>query len=493
MAEGNQIEPRVGVYNYHNFNSGINMYESVARTILTNPENTSTLGVAFAYNVDFDDVYGHIKTRRGSQVKGGQLSQSGKVRGVFSLRSFGTSTPLAALDTGGTVDMYYYNGSWVKSAGWQNQTDNIHRFAQMNNTVFVVNGADEMQETANGDTFSQTNSLTGVSNLQYITRYRGRILAMDGKATVFFSSIVDPDTSPFITWPNENFITINPEDGGYASGFAEVDGILLVFKNNGYYRVDITSSSVQPDNLYQVGAVSQEAIAVGRGMCFFYSGKAVYVTNGTDHPQEISRPVRDLIRRISSYDNVVMTANEEFMYMACGNITTADNTTYANVVLRYSINNDAWTLFSYPFPIYSMFYIENKTEFIVGSQDYVYNIEVDSPTDLGNGISFSVRLNDFDANDRSQQKSILKRLTVFTRDNTSSQITIIPVINTRETQKLTRPIVQDISIHSINPSLNGHYFKIYWEGTSYDKRTIFEGATFNYKYLRGREDSHNRI
>lgn len=491
MSEANKIEPRIGVHSYHNFNSGINMYESVARTILTNPENVSTMGVAFAYNIDFDDVYGHMKTRRGSQVRGGSLP--GDVQGLFSLREFGTSIPMAAINTGGSTDMYYYNGSWIQSTGWQNKVNNKHRFAQMNGTVFVVNGADQMQETNNGDTFSQTNSFTSMSNLPYITRYRGRIIAMDNQATIYFSTIVDPNSSPFITWPSENFITINPEDGGYAAGFAEVDGGLLVFKNNGYYRVDITSSSVQPDNLYEVGAVHQEAIAVGRGMCFFYSGKAVYVTNGTDRPQEISRPVRDLIRRIVSYEDVYMSANEEFMYMACGNITTKDNTTYVNVVLRYSINNDAWTLFSYPSPVYHMFYIENQQELLAGSNNNVYEIEVDTPTDSGSGISFSARLNDFDANDRSQQKSLLQRFTVFTRDNTSSQMTIIPVINTRETQRLTLPIVQDISIHSINPSLNGHYFKVFWEGTTHEKRVTFEGARFNYKYLRGREDVSNRI
>jgi hypothetical protein len=235
--------------------------------------------------------------------------------------------------------LQYWNGSaWTASTGWTSKGLGQHRFAQLGGSLFVVNGVNDMMSSTNGASWVTTNCPTSLV-LSYITRYRGRLVAMTTNGTVYFSSIINPSVSPFITWtPSTDFFRVNPDDGGYASGFATVGNVLLIFKNNGFYRTDITNEFVVPDDLYQVGAISQEAITVSQGMCFFYSGTSIYKTDGSAYPQDIARTIQAYIDLISNKSDVYMTSNEHYVYLEVGSIVI-DGITYSNVVFRYSIRN----------------------------------------------------------------------------------------------------------------------------------------------------------
>ena len=219
---------------YRQFEAGIISPDSIARDKI---KGTTQNSVAFAYNVDFDSIMGYIKGRKGSIKIGSSISGVEDIQGISALRTFTSNIPVVATSNGSNSNMYYWNGSaWTASTGWTSKGLGKHRFAQLGGSIFVVNGVNDMMSSTNGASWVTTNCPTSLV-LSYITRYRGRIIAMTTSGTVYFSSIINPAVSPFITWTTAtNFFIVNPDDGGYASGFATVGNVLLIFKNNGFYK-----------------------------------------------------------------------------------------------------------------------------------------------------------------------------------------------------------------------------------------------------------------
>jgi hypothetical protein len=162
--------------------------------------------------------------------------------------------------------LYYYDnatGIWTASSpglgSWDNTVKN--RFAVLGGHAFITNSVNGMRDSADANTWGTTNSIP-TRKPSLIFRYAGRMLAA-GDPTyndrVFFSSIIDPASSPFITWDIDpssgDWIDVNPDDGGYITGFSETSTFVLVFKNNYLYRMDSISKTVDPESIFNVGAV----------------------------------------------------------------------------------------------------------------------------------------------------------------------------------------------------------------------------------------------
>jgi hypothetical protein len=460
---------------YKDFSKGIISPKNISRDLLGEGS------VQFAMNIDFDEVYGHATARKGSIQVGSAISGATDIYGINAIRTFNSNIPVVAVRDGSASRMYYWNGSaWTASTGWTGKGLGKHRFASLNGSIFVVNGTNDMMSSTNGASWVTTNCPTSLV-LSYITRYRGRLFGLTPAGVLYFSSIVNPSANPFITWTTAtDNIIINPDDGGYASGFALVGSSLLVFKNNGFYRVDATNSAVTPDDLYHVGAISQEAITVAKGIVYFYSGTAVYTTNGTLDPQEISRPIQHIIEAIPDDNEVYMTSNEQFVYMFVGDLNL-EGEGYSNVVLRYSIRSDSWTLYSYPYKLKGLYYNDKDNTIYGGGVNLIYKIEQNDTTDNTNIIPYSLVMQEMDSGSRAYPVSIQGTgIHVFTKNGLNSRITTVFFGEGGERLE-TREIDNEFKNFIQKPQEQGRYFDLTWSGVIKDKRPVFEGIEVNYK------------
>lgn len=457
---------------YRQFDAGIISPESIARDKIKGSTQNS---VAFAYNVDFDSTMGYVKARKGSIKIGASISGVTDIQGISALRTFSSNIPVIATSNGTNSNMYYWNGSaWTASTGWTSKGLGQHRFAQLGGSIFVVNGANDMMSSTNGASWVTTNCPTSLV-LSYITRYRGRLIAMNTNGTVYFSSIINPAVSPFITWTTgTDFFRVNPDDGGYASGFATVGNVLLIFKNNGFYRADITNEFVVPDDLYQVGAVSQEAITVSQGLCYFYSGTSIYKTDGAAYPVDIGRTIQYYIDLISNKSDVYMASDEHYIYLEVGNLTI-NGLTYSNVVFRYSIRSDSWTIFGYPYRVKQVFYNDKDNKIYAGSSNNIYEIEGNYLNDNNTKIPYEVVFQELDGGMRGMTKSINNNIAIYSKYANGSSITI----TNDEGKQDTVGIVSEYKV--ARPfNIHGNWFNIKWSGVVNNKLPIFEGVDIFY-------------
>ena len=457
---------------YRQFEAGIISPDSIARDKI---KGTTQNSVAFAYNVDFDSIMGYIKGRKGSIKIGSSISGVEDIQGISALRTFTSNIPVVATSNGSNSNMYYWNGSaWTASTGWTSKGLGKHRFAQLGGSIFVVNGVNDMMSSTNGASWVTTNCPTSLV-LSYITRYRGRIIAMTTSGTVYFSSIINPAVSPFITWTTAtNFFIVNPDDGGYASGFATVGNVLLIFKNNGFYRADITNEFVVPDDLYQVGAVSQEAITVAQGLCYFYSGTSIYKTDGAAYPVDIGRTIQNYLDLISNKSDVYMSSNEHFVYLEVGNIVI-NGLTYSNIVFRYSIRSDSWTIYGYPYRVKHIFYNDKDNKIYAGSVNNIYEIEGNYVNDNNTAIPYEVLFQELDGGMRGMTKSINNNLAIYTKYANGSSIGL-------ENDEGKKEEAYVVSEHRVARPFNlqGNWFNVKWSGIIGSKLPIFEGIDVFY-------------
>ncbi len=331
--------------------------KDIVSTLLV-PENS----VANSTNVNFDEVVGSGKVRPGTVKLGGTVQDGGIPRGLANfVGKYGTpNLVLAVFSDGMNSTLYYYDTAWHTSMLTMLNAGVKNRFAVLGGSSFITNTVDGMKDSTDGNTWGTTNSISTYKP-STLFRYQAQMLA-SGDPTypdrVFFSSVVDPTTSPFITWnvntTTGDWIDVNPDDGGYVTGFSESSTFLLVFKNTGMYRMDTVNKTVNPDNIFNVGAVSQEAITLCQGITYFFSGVDIRRTNGSDYPEQISRfGVQDFIDAIptTSWPEVAAGTDQINVYFAIGNVTLNKNQTnersYTNVILKYSPRDQNWSVHSY--------------------------------------------------------------------------------------------------------------------------------------------------
>lgn len=326
------------------------------------PENS----VSNSININFDEIIGSAKVRAGT-VKLGEIVQANAA--PLGLAPFlgPSGTPdylLAVFSDGSDGTLYYYDnntGLWAASTTLTATLDGTakNRFAILGGSAFITNNVDGMQDSADADTWGTTNSIpTYKPNV--IFRYAARLLAA-GDPTfpdrVFFSSVIEPNQSPFITWNVDpdtgDWIDVNPDDGGYITGFSETSTFVLVFKNTGMYRMDSISKTVDPENIFNVGAISQEAITLSQGVTYFFSGIDIRRTNG-GYPEQISRlGVQDFIDAIplDNWTDVCSGTDGLNVYFFIGGVTlnlNQDNQrNYTNVMLKFSPRDETWSVHQY--------------------------------------------------------------------------------------------------------------------------------------------------
>lgn len=320
------------------------------------PENS----VANSLNVNFDEIIGAAKVRPGTTKLGDVVLADGIPRGLASfVGQGGTPDLLLAVfsDTGQSHLNFYDNNTevWAEAATYSGLDPDVkNRFAVLGGRAFITNEVNGMQDSANGNIWGVVNSIASYFP-SLVFRYKARLLAGGDPSLpsrIFFSSIIDPVASPFITWNTDpttgDWIDINPDDGGRLVGFSESSTFCLVFKDTGFYRLDTVSKTADAENINNIGATSQEAIVLCGGATYYFSGLGVHRTNG-GYPELLSRTaVQDFINAIprDNWEDVCGGTDGLNVYFSIGDVTV-NNRDYVNIVLKYSPNDEAWSIHSY--------------------------------------------------------------------------------------------------------------------------------------------------
>ena len=444
------------------------------------PQNS----VANCGNVNFDTVIGAGTVRNGTTALGSVVASGKTPLGLSEFVGAGGSPNLllSVFNGASNASLYYYNGSWNTSGLTTLSNTAKTRFVTLGGRAFMANGTDAMQSSADGNTWATTDCITTdsvVPSLLY--RFKQRMLA--GGSTnypdrVYFSSIIDPTTSPFITWNTTpttgDWIDVNPDDGDNITGFSDVSNVFLVFKKKGFYRMDVTAKNVDTEPVYDAGSVSQEAIRKCQGMVYFFSGDAIYSTNG-GYPTQISRlGVQDYIDAIpqANWGNVSIGADTFNIYVSIGQVTVNGLTNY--YVLKFSIRDQAWSIHYYPTQQY--FYTKytdsngRLTRFVDGS-GFAQTLN-SGLTDNGTPIFYSLETQELDFGNRASSDKITDKLVVYGRNMLGS--TMEYQVETEDFKPINAQLTKTVnSVDNFN--IDGRYFTFKWSGVTSGARPVFEG------------------
>lgn len=389
--------------------------------------------------------------------------------------------------------LYYYDSnSWNATNLTALSNDVRNRFTTLGGFEFITNQTDGMYSSDDGITWasgSAANCIPAVdATPSLIYRYKNRLLAAGDPIVpdrVYFSSIIDPQSSPFITWNTTDgtgdYIDVNPDDGGNITGFSENSTFLLVFKDTGMYRMDTVSKTVDPDNIFNVGAVSQEAITLCMGVTYYFSGNGIYRTNG-GYPEQISRAaVQDIINAMSPADWEHVTSGTDGLnvYFSMGDITLHKNQTNQRTIIncwiKFSPRDQSWSVHAYGdfFKFFSQ-YTDGNGALLRGASDAgtVQTINL-GQTDGTHPIPFFLETQDIEFGGRGHLKGLSDKFIVFTDNGLASKIGAR--INGRnEVEPIEMPLDGRVNIGQ-DVNIQGNFFNFYWSGVSTGNPPILEG------------------
>lgn len=386
-----------------------------------------------------------------------------------------------------TASIYYYDTSWHQSTKTNITNGTKNRFSNLGGWSFITNNVDGMFDSTDGNTWGQTNTITTGTYPSIIYRYNSRLVA-NGSVPLtdrlFFSSVVDPTSSPIITWNTDpalgDYIDINPDDGGYLTGFSETSTFLLVFKNTGMYRLDTLTKTTDAQNIYNVGAPSQEAITLCQGITYYFSGQDIRRTNG-GFPDQISRAgVQDIIDAIpqSNWLEVYAWNDGLNVYFSIGDVTLNRDQdrqfSIKNCVLKFSPRDQNWSVHGYADHFkYGSQYTTSDGRFI-RSTDIVGRVQSINlgTTDNGTEIPFYLETQDLEFGSRSRLKGISDKLIVFMNNGIDSSIQFR--LNGENIKDVKMSTNQRVNIGK-DLNMQGNFFNLRWSGTSSGTPPAIEG------------------
>lgn len=447
-------------------------------------------------NVNFDSVIGKAVVRPGTTLLGSQVAANKTPLGLFEFVTANSAINdmLAVFSGASTASVYYFDTTWHTSGYTTLDNSAKNRFAELGGYAFIVNGVQAMKSSADGNTWGTVNCITTnsvVPSLIFATK--SRLLASGdttsgaghSRSRVYFSSIVDPSTSPpTITWSTDpstgNWIDINPDDGSDVTGFSQASTLTLVFKSKSMYRLNAITTTVDTDNIFNIGAVSQESIVNCLGTTYFFSGQDIRRTQG-DFPEQISRlGVQDYIDAIpqSSWANVCAGTDGFNVYFSIGNITLNTNqdtqVSYSNVVLKFSTRDGSWSVHAQgqQHRFYAQFTTSAGRTMI--EADTSGNIQTmnSGTTDNSTAINYNLETQDLEFGNRAHTKKISDKIAVFTQNGQDGNIAIksnggdfVPIII-----NLSNRIAKGRDLN-----FEGEYFSIRWFGQCTGNPPILEG------------------
>lgn len=330
------------------------MVSSVSNGLL--PDNYPKLLLNCYTDEANNNELGNIKGTLGYTIIGNQIEPDKKILGLHNYISADetTHTLIASVNDIGNLKQqtYYLNGSsWIEigSAPTAWTADASMRFLTFLNRVYVVDGTSQPRSWSGTgtDNWDFTNLSGAPKGGHIIIDYQDRIHIGKG-SSIFSSSDIDLDDNSF-TWVGEE-LPVSPDDNDSLSAFEKSGGILLAFKKRAIFTWNGVGTETDP--LYDIGAVSQEAVITARGSTFFfgetYDSAGIFKYTG-QYPQEISRPVKKWLTAMdtSDYGDVTTWKDEDAVYFSIGDVTV-EGVEFSNIALRFCISKQSWSVLSTP-------------------------------------------------------------------------------------------------------------------------------------------------
>lgn len=387
-----------------------------------------------AKNFHFDRI-GAATVRPGLAAVGSTVLVSRPCVGLHNAQG---GTALVVFSNGSSSTIYSYDGSsWSVSLDGGTASVRV-RFVDFGSYTialnFIYNTLSSMRFWNAGSSrhWHNTGSPINTQNMwgynpQFGDVYKSRVYLAGDPAypsRLFYSSVIS--SAGVITWtPTSDFVDINPGDGEDTTGLKRFSLELLLFKPNYIYR--FRTSSVDADPLIKVGTRSQESIVEGKRGLYFHHDSGFYRYSG-GYPQEISRPVNDIIEAIpySQFSSIVGWNDADHIYWSIGNVTVVEakeSVTYKNCVLRYTESSDIWTVYSYAQEIRrGMFYTRSTTlSRLVGTDMGHVATHNSGTTDLGEAIPYRLRTKWYDFGTLATSKTI-SELTAYCEKHLGAQL-----------------------------------------------------------------------
>lgn len=459
----------------------------ISKTAVTDaliPNNS----VSECLNVVFDEIIGGIRVRAGNSdyktVVGSPATYSNTPLGFIAFLLAAATKSIAVFKNTGNANstIYYWNGStWAASATTNLSGTAKNRFAVLNGSVFRANGTDAMTSSSDsGANWVTTNCITTNSVVPSLLIVFKNIMLASGytgfRSRVYFSSVVDPNSSPFVTWNTDpdtgDWIDINPDDGGQITGFSDTSDVVLVFKQNAMYRLDVITKTTDTQNIYNIGAVSQEAIVKCLGLTYFYTGFDFRRTDGT-FPEEISRlGVADFFAAIADSSQVYTGTDGLNVYVSIGTVTV-NGRTYTNCVLKFSPRDESWSVHTYSrrLGVGQIF----STSFLTMFQTYEGVIEQINTGNNDNAVAipYLIETQDFEMGARSHTKQISDKIVVYTQYGGEGSFLV--KVNDGDFESCNMQLDDRVNVGIDNINFEGQFFTFMWRGEALNMRPIFEG------------------
>jgi len=469
------------------FSRGVIRKSSVSNDLV--PLNS----VAHSINVNYDEIIGAAKVRKGTTLLGAVVSAGSTPLGLTEFVGANDSpNTLISIFTGAlNATIYFYDtaiSDWGTSTVTNLDNNAKVRTAVFNDRVFIVNGITSARSSLDiGNDWNYENTPNNVIP-SLIFRTKERLICAGVPAypdRVYFSSVIDPTAAPFITWNNDNdtgdFIDINPNDGSNITGFAESSNQTLIFKEHALYRMNVISKTVDNESISNVGAVSQEGITTCQGIVYFFSGIDIRRTNG-GYPEQISRlGVQDWIDAIpqANWKNVVAGQDGWNVTFAIGDITLNENQdnerTYKNVELKFSTRDETWSVHSKAdrYRAFANYTTETDGRKMVGAErDGAVQTIDKGTTDNTTPIYYELETQEQEFGNRFHLKKISDKLSVICQYGLDGAFQAKE--NDGDFKDLNITLNKRVNIgQKIN--LEGNFFTFRWYGNSSQKAPILEG------------------
>lgn len=339
-----------------------------------------------AVNLNFDAI-GAVQLRPGWTLLGGNVS-AGNCNGLHYFVDNAFAVPRLLAGFGSSI--FAYNGTnWLSALS--GLSGSRYRFTNFLNLAYVVDGnANDIVRTYNGTTFGTTN-VASLPKGDFIENYRDVVWVADSATDkLYYSDVVNSNQT---LTGGTNFIQIAPQDGSKITGLKKYPQALLVFKYDFIYRV-FSTGSTDPDPAIFRGTYSQESIVKTKNGLYYHhpSGFYQFVIDGEQ--VEISRPVQDFVKNISraNYTKIVGWDDGDHVMWSVGSVTIS-GVTFVNVVLRYTISTQVWTIYSYPEQVLAASIYDDGTanyiQTVGGTAGSVYQYDT-GKTDNGSVINYSL-------------------------------------------------------------------------------------------------------
>ena len=454
--------------------------------------------VSNSINLNYDTVIGSAVVRLGTTMLGGAVASNKTPLGLTNyVGSGGTPNIILAVFSGAsTASIYYYDTTWHTSGLTSLSNTSKVRFAQLGGSIFMSNGVDAMKSSTDGSTWVTTNCPTTVKP-SLIFRAKSRLLAAgwntgttpNYRDRVWFSSVIAPQSSPFITWNEDttsgDYIDINPDDSSNITAFAETSNQVLIFKGSnglgtGMYRMDVINKSVDTQNIFNIGASSQEAVVTCQGIVYFFSGVDIRRTDGS-YPEQISRlGVQDFIDAIPQANWSAVSAGTDGLnvYFDIGDVTLNVNDdnqqAYTNVRLKFSTRDETWSVHSYAnrFKFFTNYTSTSGRTLIAADTTGSVQTMNSGFNDNSTPIFFFLETQEQEFGNRSHANGFNDLITIYAKDGGGTQVKVKSDEEDYDDVVDTLPL----RVNTVDGvTFSGHYFTFKWFGSTSTSQPVFEG------------------